>query len=210
VKILRLVGLLALIGAVTACSEHTVPSPPTDGVGGTDGTGGRAGTGGSGGRSGAGGAGGVGGIGASGGAAGEGGTSGAGGTGGLGGATGSACINDSDLQVIQMTTPSLRWQAANCAVSFEGAPDDEAAFLTHMNTCLEGSAPGLSAQCTTCYAELAWCAGDACNSWCSMEPGNGCSPECTTDSPKCLGYDACLTNLNQCAGRDSLDCLGDT
>jgi len=53
-------------------------------------------------------------------------------------------------------------------------------------------------------------AGTACNSWCGDQTVNACTPDCTADSARCPGYSACLTELNQCAGRDSLDCLDDT
>ena len=148
-------------------------------------------------------------------AGGTGGVSGAGGLGGAGGMTGvggtdGACVNDPDLEVIRVTMQNLRWQAASCGTLCENVMADEALFLGCVNACVEDQAPGLSSECTGCYGDLAWCAGTACNSWCANQTVNACTPDCTADSARCPGYSACLTELNQCAGRDSLDCLDDT
>jgi hypothetical protein len=132
---------------------------------------------------------------------------GAGGMGGIG-IVGDACINDPDLGVIGMTLPNLRWQAAFCGTPCEGLGHDP--FVDCVNRCLETQAPGLSSECTSCYGELAWCAGLFCNTWCANTTLNACTPECTADSVRCTDYSTCLTELNQCAGRDSLDCLDDT
>jgi hypothetical protein len=158
-------------------------------MGATGGTGGGAGSGGTGGVSGAGGSG------------------GGGGTSGAGGMVGVACINEPDLQVIGATTPNLRWQAASCGTVCQGL--SEPLFLDCVNLCIEERAPGLSSECTGCYGDLAWCAGPACNTWCA-NTASACTTDCTGDSTRCPGYDVCFTELNQCAGRESLDCLDDT
>ena len=98
--------------------------------------------------------------------------------------------------------------AATCGTQCQGLTHD--AFVTCVNTCVQGRAPGLTSDCTNCYGELAWCAGAACNTWCANQTINACTPECTTDSVRCPGYDVCLMELDDCAGRDSLDCLDDT
>jgi hypothetical protein len=128
---------------------------------------------------------------------------------GVGGTDG-ACVNDTDLEVIRVTMQNLRWQAASCGTLCQGFMTDEALFLGCVNPCVETRAPGLSSECTGCYGDLAWCAGAACNTWCANQTVNACTPDCTADSARCPGYSACLTELNQCAGRDSLDCLDDT
>jgi len=202
--VVRLVGFVALLALVAACSDGYVP-PPSGGAG-SGGTGGTGGTGASAGTGGGPGSGGTGGVSGSGG---SGGVSGAGGLGGVGGTDG-ACVNDPDLEVIRVTVPNLRWQAASCGTLCENVMTDEALFLGCVNACVEDQAPGLSSECTGCYGDLAWCAGTACNAWCASQPVNACTPDCTADSARCPGYSACLTELNQCAGRDSLDCLGDT
>ena len=220
-------GLMPLVGCETADNGGT---GGTAGDGGSGGTGGMAGSGGTGGMAGAGGtagsggaagsggsagSGGVGGIGGIGGGAGTGGVSGSGGTGGVSGAGGAggmtgvggtdgACVNDPDLEVIRVTVPNLRWQAA-LSGSFCRGLMDETLFLECVNGSL-GSL-GLSSECTGCYGDLAWCAGGDCNTWCGNLTKNACTPDCTADSAICPGYSACLTELNQCAGRDSLDCL---
>jgi hypothetical protein len=109
-----------------------------------------------------------------------------------------------------MTLPNLRWQAASCGKLCEDPAHD--AFVDCVNLCMETEAPGLSSGRTNCYGELAWCAGDACNTWCADQTLNACTTECTADSAPapCPGYSACLTELDQCAGRDSLDCLDTT
>jgi hypothetical protein len=199
----------------TAGNGGTAGSGGSAGSGGVGGIGGIGGGAGTGGVSGGGGTGGIGGIG---GGAGTGGVSGSGGTGGVGGigggagtggvsgsgGTDGACVNDSDREVIRMTDPNLRWQAALCG-SFCRGLMDETLFLECVNGCLEGL--GLSPECTGCYGDLAWCAGGECNTWCGNLTVDACTPDCTADSARCPGYSACLTELNQCAGRDSLDCL---
>jgi hypothetical protein len=191
--VLRMIGLVALGALVGACSDGFVP-PPSGGTGATAGTGaGGVGSGGTGGRSGTGGMGGGGGIG------------GMGGTGGVGGVgVGDAYVDESDLEVIGMTVPNARWQASNCGTECDGPAQDE--FLDCVNQCMQTQAPGLSPGCTSCYGELAWRAGIDCNTECTDLVDNICSTNCTL----CPGYSTCLTELNQCAGRDSLDCLDDT
>jgi hypothetical protein len=205
--LLRLIGLVALLASLGACSDEVVPPPPGGGGGGIGGTGAVTGTGGDGGSVGSGGIGGGGGTAASGG---TGGAAGMGGTGGVGGGEfgGDACINDADLDVIGMTVPNLRWQAADCETGCVRLMHDE--FVDCISQCVETQAPGLSSECTSCYGELAWCAGADCNTGCTNPILNICAPDCTADSPLCPGYSTCLTELNRCAGRDSLDCLDDT
>ncbi|MBW2588156.1 MAG: hypothetical protein JRD92_14595, partial [Deltaproteobacteria bacterium] len=108
------------------------------------------------------------------------------------------------LEVIGMTVPNPRWQASNCGTECDGRAHDE--FLDCVNQCMQPQAPGLSPGCTSCYGELAWCAGIDCNTECTDPVDNICSTNCAL----CPGYSTCLTELNQCAGRDSLDCLDDT
>ncbi|MGB5696436.1 MAG: hypothetical protein WBM46_12340, partial [Polyangiales bacterium] len=117
---------------------------------------------------------------------------------------GGACLNDPDLEIIVATTPNLRWQAADCGTLCQGRT--EPLFLDCVDTCLGGPAPGLSSECSGCYGALAWCAGASCNTSCA-NTADACSLVCTSNSTQCPGYDACLTALNQCTGRDSLDCL---
>jgi len=133
-------------------------------------------------------------------------TGGSGGTGGVG----RACVNESDLDVIGMTIPNLRWQAAVCGAACVGSMNDETLFLGCVDSCIQEDVPGLSLECTSCYGELAWCAGADCNTGCTNPIVNICTPDCTADSLLCPGYSTCLTELNRCAGRDSLDCLDDT
>ena len=203
--LLRLIGLVALLASVGACSDEVVPPPPGGGSGGTGGTGGTGAATGTGGGSGSVGSGGIGG---GGGNAASGGTGGAAGMGGTGEIGGDACINESDLDVIGMTVPNLRWQAADCETGCVRLMHDE--FVDCINRCVDAQAPGLSSECTSCYGELAWCAGADCNTWCASQTLNACTTDCTADSAQCPGYSTCLTELNRCAGRDSLDCLDDT
>jgi len=207
--LLRLIGLVALLASVDACKDEVVPPPPGGGGGGSGGTGAATGTGGGSGSVGSGGIGGGGGNAASGG---TGGAAGMGGVGGIGGAGigGDACINETDLDIIGMTVPNLRWQAAVCGAACVGSMNDETLFLGCVDSCIQEDVPGLSLECTSCYGELAWCAGADCNTGCTNPIVNICTPDCTADSLLCPGYSTCLTELNRCAGRDSLDCLDDT
>ena len=203
--LLRLIGLVALLALVGACADEVVPPPP--GGGGTGGTGAATGTGGG---SGSVGSGGIGGGAGNAGSGGTGGAAGMGGAGGIGGAGigGDACINETDLDIIGMTVPNLRWQAADCETGCVRLMHDE--FVDCINQCVKTRAPGLSSECTSCYGELAWCAGADCNTGCTNPIVNICAPDCTADSLLCPGYSTCLTELDRCAGRDSLDCLDDT
>jgi hypothetical protein len=125
--------------------------------------------------------------------------------GGVGG--GGTCVNERDLEIIRMTVPNLRFDAAFCGTLCEGRGHD--LFIACVNPCVENRVPRLSLECTNCYGELAWCAGLGCNTWCANTTISACTPDCTADSSRCPDYSACLTELNQCAGRDSLDCLDD-
>jgi len=188
--LLRLIGLVALLASVGACADEVVPPPP--GGGGSGGSGGNGGGGGNAASGGTGGAAGMGGVGGIGGA-------------GIGG---DACINETDPDIIGMTVPNLRWHAADCGTVCEGRAHDE--FIDCVNQCVQTRAAGLSSGCTSCYGDLAWCVGTACNTWCADPVANICTTACTADSAQCPGYSTCLTELNRCAGRYSLDCLDDT
>ncbi|MEM7136469.1 MAG: hypothetical protein AAF500_07820 [Myxococcota bacterium] len=178
---------------------------PTGGTGGSGAAAGSGGTGGTGGAAGTGasaGSGGAGGIGAAGG----GGASGAGGAGGSGGGfDGDACLGD--LDIIQAGPPNLRSRSAVCG---EGCGEVDPDFAACADACLVTAVPGLSDACRSCYVDLAVCAGLACNTTCAASP-NACGLDClgfTGDD--CAGYEQCLGELNNCAGRDSLDCADDT
>ena len=203
--VLRMIGLVALGALVGGCSDGFVPPPSGGGgSGGTGAAGGTAGTAGTGATAGTGGGAGSGGTGGVSGTGGTGGVGGMGGAGGIGGVDGDACVDESYLEVIGMTVSNPRWQASNCGTKCDGPAHDE--FLDCVNQCMQTQAPGLSPGCTSCYGELAWCAGIDCNTECTDPVDNICSTNCTL----CPGYSTCLTELNQCAGRDSLDCLDDT
>jgi hypothetical protein len=55
---------------------------------------------------------------------------------GVGGTDG-ACVNDPDLEVIRVTVPNLRWQAASCGTLCENLMTNEALFLGCVNACVE-------------------------------------------------------------------------
>jgi len=212
--VLRMIGLVALGALLGACSDGFVPPPSGGGGGGgtgaAAGTGATAGTGGGVGGVGGVGSGGTGGVSGTGGMGGGGGISGMGGAGGIGGVgVGGACVNEPDLDVIRKTLPNLRWQAASCGTSCQSLLTHDA-LLNCVDLCVDNQVPGLTSECTSCYGELAWCAGTACNTWCANQTVSACTPDCTADSARCPDYSTCLTELNQCAGRDSLDCLDDT
>ena len=211
--VLRMIGLVALGALVGGCSDGFVPPPSagggSGGTGAAGGTAGTAGTGATAGTGGGAGSGGTGGVSGTAGMGGGGGIGGMGGTGGIGGVgVGGTCINEDDLGVIGMTIPNLRWQAADCETRCVRLMHDE--FVDCINQCVKTRAPGLSSECTSCYGELAWCAGADCNTWCASQTLNACTTDCTADSAQCPGYSTCLTELNRCAGRDSRDCLDDT
>ncbi|MEM7434400.1 MAG: hypothetical protein AAF436_04540 [Myxococcota bacterium] len=223
-------GWLVVAALCLGCDGELAPPPPAS-TGGTSGTGGAgglqptggtggggaggsgaaAGSGGSSGSGGAGGAAASGGTGGSGAIGGGGGASGAGGAGGAGGSgggfDGDACLGDLDIIIIQAGPPNLRSRSAECG---EGCGEVDPDFATCADECLEDDVPGLSAPCRSCYVDLAVCAGLACNVICAVPP-NACELDClgfTGDD--CAGYDQCLSALNNCAGRDSLDCADDT
>ena len=64
-----------------------------------------------------------------------------------------------------MTVPNVRWQAADWGTVCEGRAHDE--FIDCVNQCVQTRAAGLSSGCTSCYGDLAWCVGTACNTWCA-------------------------------------------
>ena len=188
----RVFTVLALIAAMTACSESAPPPPP----GGTGGGGlpPWGGTGATGGGSATGGTGGVGGEGGAGGSGGGGGIAGAGGMG--------ACLRQSDLDAITDLYPtSARQVAAQCGLTpaCSGAVVDQE-FLDCVNPCIESGIPGVSGECGSCYGDFALCIRFTCLSQCAAQP---CGPVCES----CPGYDPCFVALSQCAGRDSSDCV---
>ncbi|MDH3729096.1 MAG: hypothetical protein OER77_16315, partial [Myxococcales bacterium] len=160
-KVLHRLGLVTLIASVAACGDA---APAAPGTGGTNGTGATPGTGATGGTGGVGGSGGVGGMSGAGGMA---------GSGGMGGAISTdACNNDpDDLEVIQMTAPNLRYQAASCgAATCSSEIVNRAAFVDCVGSCVQQNAQPsgqLSVDCANCYGELAWCAGLLCNTLCA-------------------------------------------
>ena len=172
--------------------------PPTGGSGGS-GAGGMAGMAGHGGQSGAGGTAGGGGQ------SGAGGAAGGGGAGGIGMIEG-ACNNDADLMALAALLPENgRGVAAgcgtvNCALVLG---QGEALFKECATDCMEENVSGLSTECASCYADLAWSARLLCNTPCA---NSSCAPTCLT----CGSYDDWLRTLDRCAGRMSLDCGEDT
>jgi len=191
----RVFTVLALIAAMTACSESAPPPPP----GGTGGGGlpPWGGTGATGGGSATGGTGGTGGVGGEGGAGGSGGGGGIAGAGGMG-----ACLRQSDLDAITDLYPtSARQVAAQCGLTpaCSGAVVDQE-FLDCVNPCIESGIPGVSEECGSCYGDFARCIRFICLSQCALQP---CEPVCES----CPGYDPCFEALSQCAGRDSRDCV---
>lgn len=197
---------------IGACADDAVPPPSTGGsgaAGGSGGTAAAAGSGGSGGTAGAGGTAGSGGVAGSGGTSGSGGDGGQGGNGGVGGTGGAvsvgACNNGNDVNALAALQPSnARQVAANCGLaSCSNLILDQAAFTTCVNDCVELAVAGLSSDCSSCYGELAWCSRLGCLTPCAS---NSCAPLCLT----CSGYSACVNALNECAGRASIDCPGDS
>mgnify|MGYP001819096921 FL=1 len=175
--------------------------PPTGGSGGS-GAGGMAGTAGDGGQSGTGGMAGGGGQSGAGGAAGASGAGGAGGSGMIEG----ACNNDADLMALAALLPENgRGVAAGCG-TVNCAPvlgQGETLFKQCATDCMEENVGGLSTECASCYADLAWSARLLCNTPCA---NSSCAPTCLT----CGSYDDWLRTLARCAGRMSLDCGDDT
>jgi hypothetical protein len=203
-KALRFLVLGVFLIGAWACANQAPPTPPggfagRDGVGGSDGSGGNAGTGGASGAGGTGGSGGVGGQAGSGGQAGAGGRGGAG-----GGASVGACDNQDDVAALAALLPdNARRIAAECGVAFQNQIESEEDFTAEVASCVEQAVAGLSSGCAACYGELAFCGGLNCLIACQAD---SCSTPCLT----CPGYDACVVQLSQCAGRMSTDCPGDT
>ncbi|MDH3202981.1 MAG: hypothetical protein OEM15_18985 [Myxococcales bacterium] len=199
-NVLRLLSLVTLIASVAACGDG---APAAPGTGGNTGTGATPGTGG------------TGGVGGSGGIGGSGGVGGMSGAGGAGGTTNTdACNNDpGDLEVIQMTTPNLRYQAARCgAVDCVNQVANRAGFVDCVSSCVQQDAQPsdqLSSDCANCYGELAWCAGLSCNTLCASTLVAICGNVACIGGATglvCEDYGDCLNSLSICAGRDSLDC----
>jgi hypothetical protein len=139
------------------------------------------------------------------------------GAGGMGGTIGpNACSSDpGDLEVIQMTTPNLRYQAAFCGtIDCSDRLPNKAPFIDCVSLCVQRKAQPtdqLSSNCANCYGELAWCAGLLCNTLCANTtpvPAICGNLACLggLSGGECANYSTCLEELNQCAGRDSLDC----
>lgn len=198
----RLCVVLLAAMAVGACADAVPPPPP----GGVIGIGGPGGPGGPGGADGIGGAGGAGGTVGSGGGAGTGGVGGIGGAAGSGGpGTPGACNNQDDLDALAALLPdNARQVAANCGFtplcsSLISTPD---AFAMCVSDCVEQTVTGLSSDCSDCYGDLARCSR-GCLAPCAT---NSCEPLCLT----CNGYAQCIVELDQCAGRMSIDCADDT
>ena len=118
-----------------------------------------------------------------------------------------ACDNAGDLGALAGLQPGeARQIAASCSLAPSPCANlvaMEVAFKACVAECVE-QATGLSAECTSCYGDLAWCSSEVCLPACES---NACLPGCYIECP---GYTACLDALSQCAGRDSTDCLGDT
>jgi hypothetical protein len=114
----------------------------------------------------------------------------------------SACLSESDVSAITALYPtSAREAAAQCGESCSGAAGDQA-FLDCTNPCIDQAIAGLSSGCTSCYGDFALCIRFSCLSQCAFD---ACAPACES----CPGYDVCFQSLNQCAGRDSRDCVAD-
>jgi hypothetical protein len=198
-----LTGLAILLAlGLAACNDGGVPAAPGGGTGGgtfppVGGSGGTAGTGGTAGSSGAGGNPGTGG------GAGQGGAGGNAGVGGMGGiAIIGDCTNTTDFAALASLAPgNARTLAASVAVAdqcvnlFPNRADFNACVVAGM----QASLPALSLQCSTCYADLAWCSLPNCNVACQND---SCLPICLT----CEGYEACREALNRCTGRTPPEC----
>jgi hypothetical protein len=208
VNVIRFIALLVVLAGVNACVNETPPAPP-GGVGGTDGAGGFDGAGGTGGVIGTGGTGGAGGQQGTGGERGTGGGAGATGQGGDGGTGGDgagagACNKQSDIDALMALLPNnARQVAAECGVSSQNEIAFEDLFTADVAACVEQDVTGLSSECAVCYGELAFCSGVTCLPSCRV---NACSTDCLS----CAGYDTCIDELTQCAGRMSTDCSDDT
>jgi hypothetical protein len=149
------------------------------------------------------------------GAGGNGGAGGMGGAGAVGGTNGNACSSDpADTEVIQMTTPNLRYWAAWCGTAVcQDKILFKDMFVACVTSCVQQNATPsqqLSSECGTCYGELAWCAGINCNTLCSSTLMAICTNNACIGGASgvmiCGTYGDCLADLSDCAGRDSLDC----
>ena len=229
-RVLYLLGCVALIAALATCSEDA-PAAPSSGTGGTGGSGAGATGGGGGGDNvaGAGGAGGTGGSSASnGGSGGSGavasggsdGSAGAGGaTGGTGGSQRSGACDADDLRAITDLRPtSARTIAAECAVTdCQGLEGDGDEYPVCVADCVRDAVENatgsiLSLPCTVCYGLLAECSlpdGD-CNADCRAD---ACSRECLTCGDgcgSCTPYQECFNRFEQCTGAMGEDCFNPT
>lgn len=205
----RLAAVVLMLVVAHACVDQSAPYPP-NGIGGRDGTGGShgGGTGGTGGGAGSGGAAGTGGVAGSSGTGGVGGAGGQAGAGGIGGAGGGAivgaCNNETDVAALMALMPTnARQIAAACGISYQNELLNESQFKADVSSCVANGVTGLSPDCANCYGALAFCGGFTCLFPCDVD---SCSIDCLT----CPGYEACITELTQCAGRPSTDCPGDT
>jgi len=115
-----------------------------------------------------------------------------------------ACDNQDDVDALALLQPSnARQVAANRGlVSCSHLVALPAEFVNCVTGWVEQDVPGLSSECAACYGDLAWCSL-GCLTACNV---NSCTPLCLT----CTDYDVCLAELDQCAGRRSLDCPEDT
>lgn len=206
-------GLLLSLTLV-ACDESNTPAAPGGGTGGSlgppvPGSGGSSGMGGLGGTAGGGGVGGAGDGGAGGDSTGSGGIAGGAGMDGGGGGIAigdGACDNVDDLEVLADLRPTnARTVAASCGVACQDSLV-EAVYVACVALCVRDTAIGLSNECSTCYGDLAWCSGLACNELCDDD---SCDTPCL-DCSDGADYGACLATLNLCAGRNSTDCGDDT
>jgi hypothetical protein len=133
---------------------------------------------------------------------------GGGGTGGTGGGGGSAelgaCENEDDLMVLAgLSDPSeARRISGVCGQTWCGGT--ESFCVSNATTCVENFIPGLSSECASCYARLAWCAGILCNPTCAS---NACGACLTLTNCNGGTYAQCQQQLNECAGRLPPECL---
>ncbi len=117
-----------------------------------------------------------------------------------------ACNNTDDVAALAVLVPSnARQVAADCGLkscSAESGLQDP--FTTCVSDWVEQAVAGLSSDCSNCYGDFTWCSM-ACLGLCDV---NSCDPLCIA----CLSTSSagCIQELNQCAGRMSNDCPGDT